>query len=116
MMWIYQGLVPKLLGPHADELSMNQAFGLALEEAIVFSYAAGIAEILMGIMVVVFWRRAWPLHITILAMLGLLAYVMVMNTHFLFGAFNPVIMNVGVVIVAWFVLKIQFAKQMNYKK
>jgi hypothetical protein len=26
--WLYQGIVPKLLGPHADELRMNMALGL----------------------------------------------------------------------------------------
>jgi hypothetical protein len=26
--WLYQGLVPKLLGPHPDEVSMAEAFGI----------------------------------------------------------------------------------------
>jgi hypothetical protein len=25
--WIYQGIVPKWLGPHDDELAMNQVLG-----------------------------------------------------------------------------------------
>ena len=47
--WIYQGLVPKWLGPHADELSMNVLAGFAPEQAPVISYLARTLEVLLGL-------------------------------------------------------------------
>ncbi len=39
--WLYQGIVPKLLGPHADEPRMNMALGLNEAQAHLLSYVGG---------------------------------------------------------------------------
>ena len=98
--WLYHGLVPKLLGPHRDEIAMNQALGLGREAAVVMATTAGIAEILMAIAVVVFWRERWPMILTIIAMVGLLVYSLVLTPDLALGAFNPVTINVCVIALA----------------
>ncbi len=59
--WFYHGLVPKLLGPHADELRMNLALGLEPAQAERLSMMAGVFEVLFALLVVVCWRQRWPL-------------------------------------------------------
>lgn len=98
--WIYQGLMPKLLGPHKDELAMNLALGISPSQATSVAYAAGIAEIVLGILVIALPRRQWPLWVTVVAMTMLLAYAGIAVPHLLSAAFNPVTINVTVAALA----------------
>jgi nitrate reductase gamma subunit len=93
--WIYQGLVPKLLGPHPDELAMAAAFGVPAEMQTPVSYIAGGLEILFGIVLMALPRRAWPHLASASAMAGLLVFVVLYAPAYLWGAFNPVVMNLA---------------------
>lgn len=99
--WIYQGLVPKLLGPHADELAMNLALGVSPAQATLISWVAGTAEIALGILVLILHRQRWPLWLTIVLMALLLAYAAVATPGLLAAAFNPVTINVAVAALAF---------------
>jgi len=91
--WIYQGLVPKLLGPHQDELAMSSAFGIPLYAQAPVSYAAGAGEVVLGLVILLLPDRAWPQIVSALSTAVLLAFVTIYAPHFLVGAFNPVVMN-----------------------
>lgn len=91
--WFYHGLVPKLLGPDAIELGMNQSLGLSLQAATHLAYTAGIMEIMLALAICIFWRKHWPLWLSILGMLGLLLFVSIMQPSLLTGSFNPLTMN-----------------------
>ncbi|MCV2371402.1 DoxX-like family protein, partial [Roseateles oligotrophus] len=93
--WLYQGLVPKLLGPHPDELAMSIAFGIPTGLQASVSYAAGIGEVLLGLCVLLLPRRAWPQLVSMVATAVLLAFVAIYTPRYLIGAFNPVVMNVA---------------------
>jgi hypothetical protein len=93
--WIYQGLVPKLLGPHADELAMVAALGVPAAQATTLSMAAGVAEIALGLAMLVRPRAAWPHRLALAGVAGLLGFVALRAPHFLAGAFNPVAMNLA---------------------
>ena len=103
--WLYHGLVPKLLGPHEDELAMNLSLGLSLESATQLSIAAGAFEVVFGVVVLVLWRHRWPLHFTAASMVGLLLFVAVLSPGLLAGAFNPVTTNLCVLALAMVALK-----------
>lgn len=105
--WIYQGLVPKLLGPHADELAMSAAFGIPAAWQAPVSYAAGIAEVLMGLLILLFRRQAWPQQMSAVVTLGLLGFVVIYAPQYLGGAFNPVVMNLGSVALSVVALSAQ---------
>ncbi len=106
LLWIYQGLVPKLLGPHADELAMNLALGVSATTAWQISMVAGVTEIAIGLCV---WlvRSAWPLWLTGVLMAGLLGYVALFAPQFLSAAFNPVTINLAMAGLAWMVLLLE---------
>ena len=98
--WLYQGLVPKLLGPHPDEVAMSAAFGIPVGPQSAVSYAAGAGEVLLGLCILFFARRAWPQLVSAVVTAGLLVFVAVYVPRFLVGAFNPVVMNVASMVLS----------------
>lgn len=98
--WLYHGVVPKLLGPHRDELAMNLALGISTPAATLLSYAAGIGEIAIGLAVLLLRKQQWPLRLTIVLMVGLLAYAAWAVPTLVLGAFNPVTTNAAVATLA----------------
>lgn len=113
--WCYHGIVPKLLGPHADELIMNMSLGLSAGQAVVLAKVAGLVEVFIGLSVLVFWRRRWPLYTTVFAMLALLVFVVLVTPAMLTGAFNPVSTNLGMIALAVVALRQLEAEDSNSK-
>lgn len=98
--WFYHGLIPKLLYLHEDELAMNMATGLSQAGAAQLATVAGVLEIVMGVVVLIFWRQRWPLLLTASAMVGLLGFVCLAQPELLVAAFNPVTTNLAVLALA----------------
>lgn len=95
--WIYHGLVPKLLGPHHDELYLATIHGVHDDYLVPLLKVSGALEIVFGIVVLVFWRSRWPFVITVLALFALLVDVAIVSPNYLWGAFNPVSLNLSVI-------------------
>lgn len=93
--WFYQGLVPKLLGPHPEELAMAAAFGLAPELQRIASYTAGVLEIVLAACIIAARRQVWPHALSVLACIALLAFVAIYTPSHLVAPFNPVALNVA---------------------
>lgn len=98
--WVYHGLVPKLLGPHVDEIAMNRAIGFSESAAIQLSMAAGVGELLFGVFIIAFWRARWPLLLTALAMVVLLLFSLLTYSQLAMAAFNPVTTNLAVFVLS----------------
>lgn len=94
--WIYQGLVPKWLGPHADELSMNVLAGFTPEQAPVISYLAGTLEVLLGLAILLLHRHRWPYAVSAVFIASLYLFTVVMANQFLLSAFNATTVNLAV--------------------
>jgi hypothetical protein len=92
--WLYQGIVPKLLGPHADEVAMITSLGVSNERIPAVAAGAGWIEVALGLCILVFHRRVWPHALSILALAGLLGFVVMFAPGHLGAAFNPVASNV----------------------
>src|ERR1041384_1760535 len=75
--WVYQALAPKLLGPHTDELALAAAFGIPTESRTMASYVAGAIELVVGMLVLLFRRHAWPQLLSAALTLILLLFVAV---------------------------------------
>jgi uncharacterized membrane protein YphA (DoxX/SURF4 family) len=95
--WLYQGLVPKLLGPHPDELAMNMTLGMNEASATLVAYAGGSLEILLGILVVIFYKKTWVFLLTAIAMLGLFVFTIMYAPLFVIAAFNSTTINLSIV-------------------
>jgi hypothetical protein len=93
--WFYQGLVPKLLGPHPEELAMAGAFGLAPGFQRAASYTAAVLEIVLAACIVAARRQVWPHALSVFACIALLAFVVIFAPSHLVAPFNPVALNVA---------------------
>ncbi len=92
--WVYQGLVPKILSQHADELEMVRQGGFSDSAALVVAQTVGWLEVIFGFVLLLTFHRAWPLIATLVLMVLATVGVALNSPHFLNAAFNPVSLNV----------------------
>jgi hypothetical protein len=98
--WLYHGLVPKLLFPSPDELTLLTRLGLSDAAARVTLPLIGVAELILTAVLVFAWRRTWPLWATLILMPLALVPIAITSPHFLAAAFNPVSLNACVFALA----------------
>ena len=91
--WIYHGLVPKLVFRHVDELSMTRALHIEFMDTITTLSVIGWGEIAFGLFVLITWRTRQVLLLNMLIMAGALVHVAFTSPHFLIASFNPVTLN-----------------------
>ncbi|MBJ8441618.1 DoxX-like family protein [Acinetobacter junii] len=96
LLWIYQGLFPKLIFKVEDEQYIWQYMGLASEYIFWIISLSGIAEIIFGFMFLLFTQRY--LHwLNIISLIGLFFFVLLIYPNRIYQAFNPVVMNLGLI-------------------
>ena len=95
--WLYHGLVPKLLGPHKDEISMAVAHGLSDSEVSAVLKQAGALEVIFGAVLLILWSSRWPFLVSGLLMIVLLIDVALFTPQYLAATFNPVSTNISVI-------------------
>ncbi|HET6248040.1 MAG TPA: DoxX-like family protein [Tepidisphaeraceae bacterium] len=98
--WIYQGLVPKILFQHKDELAMLHDVGLSTGSAKVASLATGAMEIVAGLIILLVWKSRWPLWVTLSLMPAMAVCVAIASPRMIVGAFNPIALNAAVFALA----------------
>ncbi len=96
----YQGLVPKLVARHADEVTLAVNSGIPLPLAGYVLSMLGVAEIVLAAALLVFWSRRWPAWVCLAAMPLALANVALFSPSFFAAAFNPFALNLGVAALA----------------
>ena len=99
ILWLYQGVVPKLMGPHADELTMNQSiqpFWLSPEQ---ISLWAGIGEVIFGLLIFVLYRKRSVYIWNIIALIGLFLATVFLTPQFVTAAFNSFTINFAMIIL-----------------
>jgi len=96
----YQGLVPKLIVRHGDELSMLRSAGIPATLTAATLLTIGIAEVALAVGLLASWSRAWPVWICGIAMPIAAAIVAVHSPMFFGAAFNPFSLNLGVAALA----------------
>jgi uncharacterized membrane protein YphA (DoxX/SURF4 family) len=107
LVFLWHGLVPKILWLSPDELAMIQAHGLpahGLPPAAWIAALAGVSEILLALALVLLRRQRWPLLLAGLVLVVLLLDVALFSPHLLIQAFNPVSTNLAALalcLVAW---------------
>lgn len=101
VIFLYQGLVPKLLYRHPSEMRMLADAGLAVAAADRLLIALGVAELALGVVLLVAWHARSPLVVILALMAFALAAVPVTSPWALVGAFNPVALNAAVAALAF---------------
>ena len=95
--WLYQGLVPKLIFRHQDEVAMLMAAGIQPSHVVSILIFIGWAEIAFGLLFLIAWRARNLLLINIVFMLFALIVVAFNSPQYTIAAFNPVTLNVTMI-------------------
>ena len=97
--WLYHGLVPKLLYHDRIELDLLGRITPAnfLHMA---ANLAGIAEVAFAFLLLLLWRQTWLLWVTVVLMLVGIPIVALTAPEYLHAAFNPVSLNISLVALA----------------
>jgi hypothetical protein len=98
--WLYQGLVPKLIMHHADELRMLGDGGVSQSVARPLLTAIGWAELALGLILLFAWRTRGPLWLTLILMPLAAIGVIVATPSFMLAPFNPITLNLCVFALA----------------
>lgn len=99
--WIYQGLVPKLLAVDADEVRLwRSALGLGESSARAAVRAAGAAEVAAGVMTIRKADETWPFVATAVAMPLLALSAAKADRRSFARAFNPASLNLAMTALA----------------
>lgn len=99
--WVYQGVVPKLLFPDTSELSILQGAGFSAGAARRVAMGVGVGEILFGLLFLLPARRLRPvywLHLIGLLVLG--AGALFSQPAVFVAPFNPLTLNVALMALA----------------
>ena len=96
----YQGLIPKLVARHADEIAMLQDAGVSANVRHIALGALGLSELAFAAALLIAWGRRWPAWICLASMVVATAAVGVHSRRFFEAAFNPFSLNVAVASLA----------------
>lgn len=102
--WIWHGLVPKIIVRHAGEMTPLKEAGLFPGHETQAVIAAGLGEIIFGLLHLVFWRTRWLYVIDIIAFAGLGIGAMLTVPELALAPFNPLtftLLLVAVAVMGW---------------
>ena len=98
--WFWHGLVPKLLFASSQEVEMNEKLMPFLSERMAL-LGSGIAEVILGILYVTFYRERRFNYISI-AFPTIATFTLIFtHSHFFTLAFNPFSINLALAVLAW---------------
>lgn len=98
--WMWHGIVPKLAGPHPDELAMLLEAGVSERWLGPVTQIIGAVELAFGLAFLgLAWRR-WPWLLTIALMTAATVGVLVNSPDRAMAAFNPVTLNLLLAVLA----------------
>ena len=110
-LWIYQGVIPKILFQSKAEINIWHTLGFELDMAKICVALSGLIEIMFGCTFLMWQRTALIHQLNILGLTGLLLLIMITNPFQLTTAFNPVVMNIAMMVLS--IVAIQLLKLRN---
>ena len=96
----YQGIVPKIIVRHVDEVAMMNATGVPAALAATAVSTVGFVELAFSLALVVAWSRPWPVWLCLMAMPIATVIVALTSPGFFAAAFNPFVLNLSVAALA----------------
>ena len=100
LVFLYHGLVPKLLFRHPTELAILLDAGLPASTVIPTLIVIGLGEVAFAGVILAAWRTRWPFVATAVSMVAALVAVTYSSPGVLFAAFNPVTLNLSMAALA----------------
>lgn len=97
VLWIYQGLVPKIIYHTVEEQRFWQYLGIDELSMLFLIKISGYIEIIFGLLFLIF-RQSKTLHVfNILGLIALTIVVAVIYPLYFTSSFNPFVMNLAMI-------------------
>ena len=110
VLWVYQGLIPKVLYKAQDEQYIWQQQGFDELTSLMLMQFSGYIEIIFGMLFLVF-KQSKILHfLNILGVLGLSLLIAIIDMRYFQNAFYPFVMNVAMASLSIIALQLLQAK------
>lgn len=103
--WIYHGLLPKLITVAPLEKSLTATIGLSEQASYMLTKSAGVAEIIVGLAILIFYKNRLLIKTNIVALVVLCVFVAIKMPSLLIEAFNPVTTNLALIGLSYVLLK-----------
>ena len=97
LIWIYHGLIPKIIFQHSTELELVAKGPLVVNETTTI-LIAGVCEVLLGVCVLLFWRQRWPIALSLVGFSILLLGALIVAPGLAIHAFNPITLTVSAIL------------------
>ena len=101
--FIYHGLVPKLLSLSEIEVKLTEAHHFTYPATLI-STVAGTAEVFLGLAIFLLKKSLIPIHIANIILIALLIDVAIVMPKLLFEAFNPVTTNLVCIVLGYIII------------
>ena len=95
--WIYQGLLPKLVTVAPLEKALTGTLGYSDSVSLLITKSAGVAEIVFGVLLIVFYKSRPLLMLSMIGLFLLCGFVALQMPSLLMEAFNPVTTNFALI-------------------
>tara|TARA_R110000868_G_scaffold41077_1_gene140793 strand:+ start:14420 stop:14827 length:408 start_codon:yes stop_codon:yes gene_type:complete len=105
-LFIYHGLLPKILFLSPIEISLVEASGAGVP-ANIASPLAGVLEIVLGLLIALRLGGKPPVYLAAFALITLLIYVALLSPALLVEAFNPVTTNLLGLLLCFLILRLE---------
>lgn len=102
--WLYHGIFPKLVHVAPLEQLMTGSIGFSDDISYLITKAAGIGEVIFGLLFFVFYKTKLMNILNILALTFLLLSVAMLQPQLLIEAFNPVTTNLPIMAFSFVLL------------
>lgn len=106
ILWIYQGLIPKLIFQAADEQRLWQSQGIDEIVILFLIQISGYIEIIFGLLFLILSAKKALHYLNILGMLGLTILVLITDLSYFHQAFNPFVMNFSMIMLSVIAIKL----------
>lgn len=103
--WIYHGLFPKLITVAPLEEALTATIGLSEQASYLVTKSAGVAEILFGLLILVFYKKQSLIKFNMVALAMLCGFVVIQMPSLLIEAFNPVTTNFSLIGLSYILLR-----------
>ena len=103
LVWVYQGIVPKLFFPMEFELDIIERSQMYLHSPRVMIFLVGIGETAIGLWLLSGYRERFACLFATSFMLLLQVIVVFIEPSLLIGPFGGIAKNIGLIALAWIV-------------
>ena len=116
VLWIYQGLIPKILFPAVDELGIWQLQGFSEAAALWLMRCSGTVEMIFGGLFLICTQTKWLHLLNMAGMVALSLLIVVLKPSYFIQAFNPFVMNLAMAMLSIIALQLLKLKKHHHEK